>query len=105
VRRDGFGARLYSRNANVSTVRLSAIAAAAERIKAKSFTIDGEAVVLGSDGLSRCEELSRPEAARGAILCAFDLIEHDGEDLRPRSFLDHKAAPGGCYAIPGGHPV
>jgi bifunctional non-homologous end joining protein LigD len=74
-------------------VRLSAIAAAAERIKAKSFTIDGEAVVLGSDGLSRCEELCRPEAARGAILCAFDLIEHD-EDLRGRSFLDHKAALG-----------
>jgi hypothetical protein len=31
------------------TVRLLAIAAAAERIKAKSFTIDGEAVVLGRD--------------------------------------------------------
>jgi bifunctional non-homologous end joining protein LigD len=27
-----------------------------------------------------------------AILYAFDLIEHDGEDLRKRSFLDRKAA-------------
>jgi ATP-dependent DNA ligase len=60
----------YSRNAYDWTARLSAIAAAAERIKANSFTIDGEAVVLGPDGLSRFEELSRREAARTAILYA-----------------------------------
>jgi ATP-dependent DNA ligase len=34
---------LYSRNAYDWTARLTAIAAAAELIKAKSFTIDGEA--------------------------------------------------------------
>jgi ATP-dependent DNA ligase len=50
------------------TVRLAAIAAAAEQIKAKSFTIDGEAVVFGPDGLSRFEELNRREAADTAIL-------------------------------------
>jgi bifunctional non-homologous end joining protein LigD len=92
VRRDGPGVRLYSRNAYDWTVRLAAIAAAAELIDAKSFTIDGEAVVLGPDGLSRFEELSRREAARTAILYAFDLIEHDGEDLRDRPFLERKAA-------------
>jgi bifunctional non-homologous end joining protein LigD len=73
-------------------VRLPAIAAAAARVKAKSFTIDGEAVVLGSDGLSRFDELRRREAARTAFLYAFDLIEHDGEDLRNRPFLERKAA-------------
>jgi bifunctional non-homologous end joining protein LigD len=92
VCRDGPTVRLYSRNAYDWTARLSAIAAAAERIKAKSFTIDGEVVVLGPDGLSRFEELSRREAARAAILYAFDLIEHDGEDLRKRPFLARKAA-------------
>jgi bifunctional non-homologous end joining protein LigD len=92
VRRDGPTVRLYSRNAYDWTVRLAAIAAAAELIKAKSFTIDGEAVVLGPDGLSRFEELSRREAARTAILYAFDLIERDGEDLRNLPFLDRKAA-------------
>jgi bifunctional non-homologous end joining protein LigD len=69
-------------------VRLAAIAAAAEPIKAKSFTVDGEAVVVGHDGLSRFEELRR----RTAILYAFDLIEYDGEDLRNRPLLDRKAA-------------
>jgi bifunctional non-homologous end joining protein LigD len=71
VHRDGPTVRLYSRNAFDWTVRLAAIAAVAERIKAKSFTIDGEAVVLGADGLSRFEELRRREAARTAILYAF----------------------------------
>jgi bifunctional non-homologous end joining protein LigD len=50
VRRDGPVVRLYSRNANDWTARLPAIAAAAERIRAKSFTLDGEAVVVGPDG-------------------------------------------------------
>src|SRR5215470_15869161 len=32
------------------------------------------------------------EAARTAVLFAFDLIEEDGDDLRNRPFLDRKAA-------------
>jgi bifunctional non-homologous end joining protein LigD len=82
--------RLYSRNVYDWIERLAAIAAA--RINAESFTIDGEAVVVGPDGLSRFEELSRREAARTAILYAFDLIELDGEDLRNLPFLDRKGA-------------
>jgi bifunctional non-homologous end joining protein LigD len=92
VCQDGPTVRLYSRNANDWTERLAAIATAAESINAESFTIDGEAAVLGPDGLSRFEELRRREAADTAILYAFDLIEHDGEDLRKRPFLDRKAA-------------
>jgi bifunctional non-homologous end joining protein LigD len=84
--------RIYTRNAYDWTVRLPAIAAAAERIKAKRFTIDGEAVVPGPDGLSRFDELGRRAAARSAILYAFDLIEHDEADLRGHPFLDRKAA-------------
>jgi hypothetical protein len=57
-----------------------------------SFTIDGEAVVLGPDGLSRFDELRRREAAHAAIIYAFDLIEHDGGDLRDLPFLDRRAA-------------
>jgi bifunctional non-homologous end joining protein LigD len=92
VCRNGPIIRLYTRNAYDWTPRLPAIATAAGRIKAKSFTIDGEAVVVGPDGLSRFEELRRREAAQTAILYAFDLLEHDGEDLRNRPFLDRKAA-------------
>ncbi len=48
--------------------------------------------MLGPDGLSRFEDLRRREAARSAILYAFDLIEYDGEDLRNLPFLGRKAA-------------
>jgi hypothetical protein len=37
-------------------------------------------------------ELRRREAARTAILYAFDLIEYDGKDLRNLPFLEAKAA-------------
>jgi len=84
--------RLYRRNGYDRTARLLVIASAAERIKARSFTIDGEAVVLGPDGLARFEELRRREAARKAILYAFDLIEHNGEDPRNLPLRDRKAA-------------
>jgi bifunctional non-homologous end joining protein LigD len=67
-------------------------ATAAEQINAKTFTIDGEAVVLEPDGLSRFEELNHRKDADTAILYAFDLIEHDGEDMRNRPFLDRKNA-------------
>src|SRR5215470_14153244 len=84
VWRDGSIVRLYSRNAIDLTARLSAIATAAERIKAKSFTIDGEAVVLGPDGLSRFEELRRRKAALALLLrdteAGILLNEHVTED-------------------------
>jgi bifunctional non-homologous end joining protein LigD len=84
--------RCYSRKANDWSKRLRAIADRAERTNAKSFTIDGEAIVLGPDGFSRFEELTRREAADTAIIYAFDLIERDSEEMRNRPFLDRKAA-------------
>ena len=46
VRRDGEHVRLYSRKAIDWTERLPAIAEGAVLLKAKSFTLDGEAVVV-----------------------------------------------------------
>jgi bifunctional non-homologous end joining protein LigD len=92
VHRHGAMVRLWTRRAIDYTDRFPSIAAAAAGLKADSFTIDGEAVVIGPDGLSRFDELRRRESARTAILYAFDLIEHDGEDLRDRPFLDRKTA-------------
>jgi hypothetical protein len=37
------------------------------------------------------DELRRPAAAQTGLPYAFDLIEHDGEDLHDRPFLDRKA--------------
>jgi bifunctional non-homologous end joining protein LigD len=84
--------RLYSRNGHDLSARFPAIAAAAGALKSDSFTIDGEAVVLGPDGLSRFDELRRRDGAKSAVLFAFDLLELDGRDLRPLPLLERKAA-------------
>jgi bifunctional non-homologous end joining protein LigD len=90
VRKDGDTVRLFTRNGHDWRERFPAIAAAAERLKAHSFTIDGEAVVIGPDGLSRFEELRHGNSV--ACLYAFDLLELDGEDLRSRPLLFRKDA-------------
>jgi bifunctional non-homologous end joining protein LigD len=92
VRKDGTTVRLFTRNGCDWTERFPVIAAAAARLKAQSFIIDGEATVIGSDGLSRFDDLRRRESARTAILYAFDLIERDTEDMRVLTFLDRKGA-------------
>jgi bifunctional non-homologous end joining protein LigD len=92
VRRDGETVRIYSRRGNDWTARLPTIAAAATRIKGRSFTLDGGAVVIGADGLSRFDELRRVEGARVAFLYAFDFLEHDGDDLREQPLLARRKA-------------
>jgi len=66
VRRHGPMVRLWTRRAIDYTDRFPLIAAEAARLDADSFTIDGEAVVIGPDGLSQFDELRRREAARTA---------------------------------------
>jgi ATP-dependent DNA ligase len=82
VRRDGAIVRLRTRNAVDYTDRLPAIATAAARLKVDCFTIDGEAVVIGPDGLTDFEALRRRGSGDVAVLYAFDLLEYDGNDLR-----------------------
>jgi bifunctional non-homologous end joining protein LigD len=92
VRRDGALVRIYSRNAINWTDRFSTIAAVAATLEAHSFTIDGEAVVIGPDGIAQFDELRRRNGAERAMLYGFDLIELNGVDLRRRPFLERKTA-------------
>jgi hypothetical protein len=52
VRRDGETVRLFTRRGYDWTDRYPALAAAATKLRAKSFTLDGEAVVAGADGVA-----------------------------------------------------
>jgi bifunctional non-homologous end joining protein LigD len=82
VRRNGETVRLFTRRGYDWTGRYPAIASAAGKIRAQSFTLDGEAVVCGEDGVAIFDALHRHGTVRAAILQAFDLLELDGEDLR-----------------------
>jgi ATP-dependent DNA ligase len=46
------------------------------------FVIDGEAVILGVDGISDFNALHSGRHNEEAQLCAFDVLAMDGDDLR-----------------------
>ena len=52
------------------------------RYPARSCVVDGEAIVVDDNGLSVFDLLRYRRQDHAVILCAFDLIELDGEDLR-----------------------
>jgi ATP-dependent DNA ligase len=79
-----------------------AIAAAAAKLKARSFTLDGEAVVAGADGVTVFDALRRRGRVTDAILQAFDLLELDGVDYRPLPPGKRKEAAGSSA---GGDPA
>jgi bifunctional non-homologous end joining protein LigD len=91
VRRDGETVRLFTRRGYDWTDCYPAIAAAAAKLRTKSFTLDGEAAVAGTDGHVRCAP--SPAKAMNAMLYAFDLLELDGEDPRPQPLGKRKAMP------------
>jgi bifunctional non-homologous end joining protein LigD len=92
VRRDGAAVRLFTRRGHDWTERYPAIAAAAANLRAKSFTLDGEAVVAGADGVAVFDALHRRHRATDAMLLyAFDLLELDGNDLRSQPLGERKA--------------
>jgi ATP-dependent DNA ligase len=90
VRRDGGTVRLFTRRGFDWTSRYPAIASTAAKLRATSFTIDGEAVVCGPDGIAIFDALHRHGTVSEAMLYAFDLLELDGEDLRAMSLDDRK---------------
>jgi bifunctional non-homologous end joining protein LigD len=89
ARRDAAGVRLFSRNGHDFTSRFPLVATAVTALPAHSFLIDGEAIVTDDDGLAVFELIRRQRHGGAAVLCAFDLIELDGADLR-RTAIEHR---------------
>jgi bifunctional non-homologous end joining protein LigD len=90
VRREGEAVRLFTRRGYDWSGRYPAIAVTAMLLRARSFTLDGEAVVCGPDGIAVFDALHRRGTVTEAMLYAFDLLELDGEDLRHIPLLDRK---------------
>jgi bifunctional non-homologous end joining protein LigD len=70
ARRDGDRVRLLSRKGHDYA------------LSARSCIIDGEAIACDDKGLAVFDLIRRQQHGRAVALCAFDLIELDGEDLR-----------------------
>ncbi len=91
AQRDGAGVRLITRNGNDFTHRFPLAVAAVAALPGRSFLIDGEAIVTDDDGLAVFELIRRARHGGKAVLCAFDLIELDGQDLRRTPIEQRKA--------------
>jgi bifunctional non-homologous end joining protein LigD len=60
-------------------------------VRQKRFVIDGEAVILGVDGITDFNALHSGKHNEEVQLCAFDLLAMDGDDLRDLPLSMRKA--------------
>jgi ATP-dependent DNA ligase len=79
VQRDG---KLFTKNGHDWTHRYPLIVESALRNRPSSLLIDGEAVLLGVDGVSDFDGLHSRRHDDEVQLYAFDALALDGEDLR-----------------------
>jgi bifunctional non-homologous end joining protein LigD len=90
ARRDAAGVRLITRKGNDFTSRFPFVASAVAALPAQSCLIDGEAIVCDENGLAVFELIRSHGSKTSAVLCAFDLLELDGKDLRRRPIEERK---------------
>jgi bifunctional non-homologous end joining protein LigD len=104
IKIDGYRTQLHIENGRVTiytrtglnwTDQYVAIAAAAKNLRVKSAIMDGEAAVMGDNGVPDFQalrrELSNPDSARLQFF-AFDVLYVEGYDLRGCKLQDRKAA-------------
>jgi ATP-dependent DNA ligase len=82
VERDGDRVRLFTRNGYDWTGRYPWIVEAARKIRQTRFVLDGEAVILGVDGIADFDALQSRQHNEEVQLCAFDILVEGGDDLR-----------------------
>jgi ATP-dependent DNA ligase len=74
--------------------RFPLAAAAIEALPVRSCVVDGEAIVCDDSGLAVFDLIRGHGTNARAILCAFDLLEVNGEDIRREPIEDRKRC--GC---------
>ena len=82
--------RLITRNGSDFTDHFPFIATALKSLPVRSCKIDAEAIVCDDNGLAVFELIRGHGSKTSAVLCAFDLLELDGKDLRRRPIEERK---------------
>src|SRR5271154_5480384 len=91
VIRDGDRVKLLTRNGYDWTKRYPWIVESALKNRQKQFVIDGEAVILGVDGVSDFDALHSGRRNEEVQLYAFDMLAGDGGDMRSLPLSMRKA--------------
>jgi bifunctional non-homologous end joining protein LigD len=84
--------RLHTRKGYDFADRFPLAAVAVAKLPVRSCLIDGEAIVCDANGLAVVDLLRRRRQGDDVILCAFDLLELDGQDLRRAPLEERQAA-------------
>jgi bifunctional non-homologous end joining protein LigD len=98
--RGGRSVRLLTRNGNDLGDRFPLAAAAIEELPVKSCVIDGEAIVCDDSGFAVFDLIRGHGTNARAVLCAFDLLEVNGEDIRAEPIEDRKRRLAGLLRLP-----
>jgi bifunctional non-homologous end joining protein LigD len=89
--READSVRLITRNGHDFSSRFPLIVAAIAALPVRSCVLDGEAIACDAKGLSVFEMIRWRQHDAAVTLCAFDLLELDGEDLRREPIEVRKA--------------
>ena len=98
--RRGRSVRLITRNGHDLADRFPLVTAAIEELPIKSCVIDSEAIVCNESGLAVFDLIRGHGSNARAILCAFDLLEVNGEDIRREPIEDRKRRLAGLLRLP-----
>jgi ATP-dependent DNA ligase len=91
LEREGDRVRLITRGGYNWTGRYPWVVEAAQKIRQKHFVLDGEAVILGVDGISDFDALHSRKRDDEVQFCAFDILAEAGDDLRKLPLSMRKA--------------
>jgi bifunctional non-homologous end joining protein LigD len=83
--------RLLTRNGQDWTRRFAAVARAVRALPVRAAVLDGEIVAFDAEGRSSFPLLQQPDRTTPVHFVVFDLLELDGEGLRPLPLTDRRA--------------
>ena len=100
AKRDASRVRLITRNGYDFSERSPLIVAAVAALPSRNCCIDGEAIARDENGLSVFEMIRWRQHDRAVTLCAFDLLELDGNDVRRKGIEERKQLLAGLLGCP-----
>ena len=90
ARKEGAQVRLWARTTSDYSKAFTRIRDAVAALPVESAVIDGEAIVLRPDNSCDFEALRSRQGQAEAILVAYDLMEADGQDVRPEPLEERR---------------
>ncbi|WLA63900.1 ATP-dependent DNA ligase [Bradyrhizobium diazoefficiens] len=91
VRKHDGRVRVFTRRGADWTERFPRIVQAARQLKATSFLLDGEGIVYDGKGMPNFALLHSREYDNEVLLCAFDLLELAGTEVRKQPLDERKS--------------